>query len=120
MRLKELLHWHPRRLLNAVTKTMCIVLAGMMLVSALIYGYTVYVEGKLLSLSRETRNLAEENQELQIAYDRTRSFKKVAQVSGKVQGLDAPTQVLDVVARPKATFTQTHPATPVPRGLYGY
>lgn len=120
MGLRFLKHWHPRKVLNAVTKTMCMVLAVMMGVSALIYGYTVYMEGKLLTLSRETRNMAEENQELQIAYDRTRSFKKVAQVSGKVQGLEAPAQVLDVVARPLTTKNQPTPALPNTRGLYGY
>lgn len=121
MKLKRLKEWHPRRLLNAMTKTMCVVLGVMMLVSALIYGYTVYLEGKLLTLSRETRNMAEENQELQIAYDRTRSFKKVAQVSGEVQGLEAPNQVLDLVAKPH--HLPRHPellTVRSPRGLYGF
>jgi hypothetical protein len=98
-------------------------LAVVILTAMVVYGISVYVEHHLIALSHTTRNLEEDNQDLQLTLDRLRSYEKVGDDSTKVQGLQAASEVVDVAAGPPTDGAQPlnpHSENNLPPPIYGY
>lgn len=92
-----------------------------MLVSLVIYGVDVYLENQVLTLGKTTRNLKEDNQDLQIRLDQHRSYQKVAQESSRIQGLHPPEEVIDIAAKTtREPALAQAPIAPVRKEAYGY
>ena len=90
--------------------------------SVAIYGVTVYLESRVLTLGETTCVIKEENQDLQLHLNRLKSYHNVAVVSEKLQGLSI---AQDVVTLPQtkpqsATAITPPPNRIVPTSVYGY
>lgn len=110
-----------QKLLPMGLKIFGILLVGFFLISMIIYGVSVYFESRLLKLGKETRNLHEDNQDLQITLDRLRSYQKVADASSKLQGLQVAQEVIDIAQKEKLTYQPPQePHQAPPQEAYGY
>lgn len=95
---------------------------GVLVVGALgAYGIKVQFEDSINKLAKHTRDLNEQNKELQVKLNHIRSYKNVEAAAARVPHLHMPETVIDVP--PSATVTQL-PAMPsvkqeFPR-VYGY
>ncbi len=96
--------------------------AFVLLGSVAIYGVSVYLESRVLTLGEATCVVKEENQDLQLHLNRLKSYHNVAVVSEKLQGLSI---AQDVVTLPQTkpqnlTAVVVPPNRPVPTSIYGY
>lgn len=96
--------------------------AFVLLGSVAIYGVSVYLESRVLTLGETTCVIKEENQDLQLHLNRLKSYHNVAVVSEKLQGLSI---AQDVVTLPQAkpqpvAVIAPPPNRPVPTTIYGY
>lgn len=102
-------------------KILGIAVALMMLSSLALYGLSVYLEGEVIRIGKETRSIQEDNQDLQITLDRLRSYRKVADSSTKLQGLQMATEIIDVVPKGSPPFHPSKNPVPLPAKVtYGY
>jgi cell division protein FtsL len=110
-----------RQYLPVIFKVLGIIIAFMIFVSLVIYGVSVYFENRVIKLGKETRNVQEDNQDLQISLDRLRSYQKVADASAKLQGLQVADEVIDVVQKARYRYKPLRaPAIQPPKEAYGY
>lgn len=112
---------HLFKILPAVFNVFGAAVFVLILGALVIYGLSVYVENQVLDVGRETRALEQDNQDLQIQLDRLRSYQKVADSSSRIQGLQIPDEVVDVVPAHPVRYTgQGVPERLPPREAYGY
>jgi hypothetical protein len=95
-------------------------LLGVFIVEALIiYGMKVHFEDSINKVARDTRDLNEQNKELQVKLNHIRSYKNVETAAGTVPNLRLPATVIEV----PSTETQL-PSMPKPKqefpNVYGY
>lgn len=113
--------WLFHRVPKPVYRLTALVLAVMVFASLVVYGVTVMFENQIVDLGRTTRDLHEDNQDLQIRLDRLRSYQQVAKASEKIHGLKVATTVIDVVERPlRLQVKNTPPVRPLPKETYGF
>ncbi len=113
--------WRFNHFLPILFKVVGALLALMMLVSLVIYGISVYYESRVVKLGSETRNLQEDNQDLQLRLDRLRSYQKVAEASSKIQGLHNAANIIDVAEKKRVLAVDDKPPiTRLPEDFYGY
>lgn len=94
---------------------------GVLVVGALVsYGVKVQFEDSINKLAKHTRDLNEQNKELQVKLNHIRSYKNVEAAAAKVPHLHLPETVIDV---PPAAISHLPPLPPArqefPR-VYGY
>lgn len=94
----------------------------MIFVSLVVYGVSVYFEHRVISIGKTTRQVQQDNQELQITLDRIRSYHKVADVSAKLKdGLQVASQTLDLAEVRSLYKKSVEPRKErLPDGAYGY
>jgi hypothetical protein len=104
-----------------VSARICSLLLCLLIFGALsIYGVKVHFEDDINKLARHTRDLNEQNKELQVKLNHIRSYKNVETAAIQVPHLHMPPTVLDVPISPQYKL----PAMPreskeFPR-VYGY
>ncbi len=104
-----------------VTLRLLSLLFGFSIIGALaVYGIKVHYEDTINRVAKETREMNEQNKELQVKLNHIRSYKNVEAAATKVPHLQLPPTVIEV---PAATSVKS-PAMPalqqeIPR-VYGY
>lgn len=95
-------------------------LFGLFVVGALItYGIKVHFEDSINKVARDTRELNEENKELQVRLNHIRSYKNVEAAAGHVPHLRLPPTVIDVPAAETQLPPMPKAKQEFPR-VYGY
>jgi outer membrane murein-binding lipoprotein Lpp len=114
------------RLLKTTMRVFVILLAIAIMAALLVYGFRVHYESGINRLARETRELNEQNKELQVKLNQLRSYKNVESAAAHVPHLRMPDIVLTVHAPKPASSSmpETLPSTSqstqdFPR-VYGY
>jgi outer membrane murein-binding lipoprotein Lpp len=94
---------------------------GLFVVGALvIYGVNVHYEDSINQVARDTRDLNEQNKELQVKLNHIRSFKNVEAAATKVPHLHMAETIIDVPASPKVQLpSRPKDKQEFPR-VYGY
>ncbi len=95
---------------------------GVLVIGALgAYGVKVQFEDSINKLAKHTRDMNEQNKELQVKLNHIRSYKNVEAAAAKVPHLHMPETVIDVP--PSATVIQLPALPPVKQefpSVYGY
>src|SRR4051812_7803244 len=93
------------RFLKTSMRLFAILLAVTIVASLLVYGFRVHYVSDINRLPRDTRELNEQNKELQVKLNQLRSFKNVESAATHVPHLRMPNIVLTVRA-PKGTTSE--------------
>jgi hypothetical protein len=117
----RLSNFQPELVLPVAAKVMGLGIGLLLLGSLVIYGISIYIENRVLNAGKETRTLQEDNQDLELAVDRLKSYEKVADASNKVQGLQEAKEIINVPTPTKSNLKLPEmPATAIPKEVYGY
>ena len=118
----SVLKLHPEAVLRQSTKILGFFTALLIFLSLIIYGMSIYFENRILKTGKDSRDVHEDNQELQITLDRLQSFEKVAEASSNIQGLETASEVIDIASQPKHRFVSSDrpPRRALPKEIYGY
>jgi hypothetical protein len=100
--------------LGGVLLTLCIVL------TMVIYGFKVHLEDSVNQLARNTRELNEENKELQVKLNHIRSFKNVETAASHMPRLRLPPTVLNIPVSTHARLPQLPRDSREFPHVYGY
>lgn len=82
--------------LSAINKSLCWLLAFIMIIMFISYYITVLAEVELTKLGAETMRLRNENVELQNALDNMMSYNRVEELVKKNSNLDTAKQIMEV------------------------
>ena len=108
------------RLLRSLTRLGVILLALCIAITMIIYSVKVHFEDSINRLAKDTRDLNEQNKELQVTLNHIRSFKNVETAASKVPQLRMPPTVLNVpISRQAKLPTMPHASREFPH-VYGY
>jgi hypothetical protein len=105
------------------TERLLVVLLGIVLFATLIvYGWSVQVETSVNSLAQETRQLNEENTDLQVQLNRVQSFKNLEDILQNHPYLERPQEIVDVRLSdaPAARWVNPAPESKELPRVYGY
>jgi hypothetical protein len=109
------------RALRIVTRFLGSILVVSILLSLIVYGFTVSYESHLKQVATETQRMNEENKELQVDLNRIQSFKNVEAAAAQVPHLHLPDEVIEVETRPRKRLPhKPEIKTEFPEHLYGY
>jgi hypothetical protein len=108
------------RVLRALTRIGVILLGLCIVASMVIYGVKVHYEDAINRLARDTRDLNEQNKELQVKLNHIRSFKNVEAAAFKVPQLRMPPTVLNIPASGQAKLPDMPHTTREFPHVYGY
>lgn len=108
------------RALRALTRIGVILLGLSITVSMIIYGIKVHYEDSINRLARDTRELNEQNKELQVKLNHIRSFKNVETAASRVPQLRMPPTVLNIPVSSQAKLPAMPHATREFPHVYGY
>lgn len=108
------------RFLQVLTRIFSLLLGVAIIVALGLYGFKVHFEDSINRVARETRELNEQNKELQVKLNHIRSFKNVEAASVKVPHLRMPQTVVAVPVSPQYTLPAMPRATKEFPRVYGY
>lgn len=94
----------------------CVMIAGALVV----YGVKVHFEDGINRVARDTREMNEQNKELQVRLNQLRSFKNVEAAATRAPHLHLAETVIDVPARPQTRLPSMPPAKREFPHIYGY
>lgn len=106
--------------LRISTRIFSLLLGIGFLVALFIYGIKVHVEDSINHLARNTRELNEQNKELQVKLNHIRSFKNVEEAAVKVPHLRMPPTIVDVPVSQQAKLPAMPRETKEFPRVYGY
>lgn len=109
------------RVLQVSARVGSLFLALLVLGALIAYGVKVHFEDSINKLARNTRELNEQNKELQVQLNHIRSYKNVEAAAARVPYLHAPETVIEVPVSAKKFKLppMPHPKQEFPR-VYGY
>lgn len=108
------------RMLRIGARVLSILLVVSLVGALVVYGIKVHYVDSINKIARDTRELNEQNKELQVRLNHIRSFKNVEAAATKVPHLHMAETVIDIPASPK------HKLPDMPRihqefpRIYGY
>lgn len=116
-------NFKPRRItrfFSHFSKISLLLLALVVIAALGIYGLTVNYQSRINDISGRTRDMNEENRELEVELSRIRSFKNIEAAAAKTPQLRLPEEVLEIkpgkqVVLPELPFLKKE----VPQ-VYGY
>ena len=94
------------RFLRGLTRLGGLLLALSILLTMIIYGLKVHLEDSVNRLARNTRELNEQNKELQVKLNHIRSFKNVETAASHMPRLRLPSTVLNISVSNHARLPQ--------------
>lgn len=89
-------HTETPHTLSAINKSLCWILAAIMIIMFVSYYITVLAEVELTKLGSETMRLRNENVELQNALDNMMSYNRVEELVKSNSNLDTAKQTLEI------------------------
>lgn len=108
------------RILRMSARVLSVLFVALAVGALAVYGVKVHFEDHINKVARSTREMNEQNKELQVRLNHIRSFKNVEAAAAKVPHLHLPETVIDVPAGHPVTL----PPMPQPRQefprVYGY
>ncbi len=109
------------RVLRVSTRVLSIVFVVFGVGVLVAYGIKVQYEGSINKLARNTRDMNEQNKELQVKLNHIRSYKNVEAAAAKVPHLRMPETVIEIApsAAPAKLPPMPRPKQEIPR-VYGY
>jgi hypothetical protein len=108
------------RILKILARSMGLLFGVGMLAALIVYGIKVHYEDDINRISKTTRELSEQNKELQVKLNQIRSFKNVEAAATRAPHLHLPETIIDVPAGGKVSIPPLpKPKQEFPR-IYGY
>ncbi len=108
------------RILRVSARVCSLLLLFLVLGALVIYGVKVHFEDSINKLAKNTREMNEQNKELQVRLNHIRSYKNVEAAAAKVPHLRQPETVIEVPpAAPVKLPAMPQPKQEYPR-VYGY
>lgn len=108
------------RVLRISSRVLSLLLGFLVLGALVTYGAKVHFEDSINKLARHTRDMNEQNKELQVKLNHIRSYKNVEAAAAKVPHLHAPETVIEIPPSPPVKLPEMpRPKQEFPR-VYGY
>lgn len=108
------------RVLRIVARVFSVLLAVLVVGALVTYGLKVHFEDSINRLAKDTRDMNEQNKELQVKLNHIRSYKNVEAAAAKVPHLQVPETVIEIPPSPEVKFPPLpKPKQEFPR-VYGY
>lgn len=108
------------RMMRAGTRILSLLVGVFILGALIMYGIKVHYEASINEVAKSTRELNEQNKELQVRLNHIRSFKNVEAAAKKVPHLHLAETIIDVPAPRKVVLPDMPKSKQEFPRVYGY
>lgn len=108
------------RVLRVSARVFSILLALLVVGALVTYGLKVHFEDSINKLAKNTRDMNEQNKELQVKLNHIRSYKNVEAAAAKVPHLQAPETVIEIPPSPEVKLPSMPQSKQEFPRVYGY
>lgn len=108
------------RVLRIAARVFSILLALLVVGALVTYGLKVHFEDSINKLAKHTREMNEQNKELQVKLNHIRSYKNVEAAAARVPHLQAPETVIEIPPAPEVKLPSMPQSKQEFPRVYGY